>query len=172
MLGHVGVEGVVDVPGQRPGPSEGRVECRRSNVSYPSGRLAGVDPDGLIVWSSPSATCGLVVVGGDVVDGPPYARKLGLVGRDARQVWREQARRGVGLQWLPDPPHTVVESWTNNNFGTLTAKRVKLATNGVTWQVQVRKGKTDGVLRYRTEDDARQELDLLLSEGEWRRLSL
>lgn len=71
-----------------------------------------MDADGLIVWSTPAATCGLVVVGGDVVDGPPYAVKVGLVGRDAREVWREQARRGVDLEWVPNVAETQIPDHT------------------------------------------------------------
>lgn len=130
------------------------------------------DADGLIWWSTPSATCGLVVVGGDAVDGPPYARKLGLVDRDAREVWREQARHGVDLEWLPDPPHKPIAHWWNGSFGTSMRRDVKLATNGLTWQVQIRKGRTEGVLRYRTEDDARAEVALLIGDGKWRELSV
>lgn len=49
-----------------------------------------------------SATVGLVVKDNVVVDAPPYARRWAL-GRDARQLWREQAAwPGVVLVWLPD----------------------------------------------------------------------
>ena len=55
---------------------------------------------GLIYWSTRSATVGLVVQDGKVVETPPYARAWAM-GRDARQLWREGARRGVRLEWLP-----------------------------------------------------------------------
>lgn len=57
-------------------------------------------PDGLIWWSTPSATVGLVVHGAVVVDCPPYARHWAL-GRDARALWRQGARSGVDLVWMP-----------------------------------------------------------------------
>lgn len=57
---------------------------------------------GLIYVALPRATCGLVVVDGRVTDGPPYLRRL--VGRDARQVWRELHRQAERLEWLPGPP--------------------------------------------------------------------
>lgn len=56
--------------------------------------------DGLIWWSTPKATVGLVVQDDVVVDGPPYARKWAL-GRNASQLWREGAARGVRLSWIP-----------------------------------------------------------------------
>ncbi len=57
--------------------------------------------DGMIWCSTRAATVGLVVAGATVVDCPPYARRWAL-GRDARQVWREQSRAGADLVWLPD----------------------------------------------------------------------
>jgi hypothetical protein len=61
--------------------------------------------DGVIWHSTPTATVGLLVAGGRIIDGPPYARKLRMLGRDARQVWREGRRKpGVLLAWLPDEP--------------------------------------------------------------------
>ncbi len=56
---------------------------------------------GLVWLSTPAATVGLVVEDGTVVDCPPYARKWAK-GRDARQVWRDAARRGADLAWIPD----------------------------------------------------------------------
>ena len=59
--------------------------------------------DGLIYLSMPTATVGLIVRDAWVIDGPPYARKIGLVGKDARAVWRRyHGRPGVILHWLPD----------------------------------------------------------------------
>ncbi len=55
---------------------------------------------GLMWVSTPAATVGLVVRDGLVVDCPPYAYRWAK-GRDARQVWRDAARRGADLVWLP-----------------------------------------------------------------------
>lgn len=57
--------------------------------------------NGLIWWSTRTATVGLVVRDGKVVEAPPYARRWAL-GRDARQLWREGTRLGARLEWLPD----------------------------------------------------------------------
>lgn len=57
--------------------------------------------DGLIYCSLPAATVGLVVRNAEVVDCPPYARSWAY-GRDARQVWRDLARRGATLRWVPN----------------------------------------------------------------------
>ena len=57
--------------------------------------------NGLIWHSTPRATVGLIVTDGVVTDSAPYARKW-AVGRDARELWRESAQRGVQLAWLPD----------------------------------------------------------------------
>jgi hypothetical protein len=62
-------------------------------------------PDGLIWYSTPRATVGLVVRAAVVVDCAPYARRWAL-GRDARQLWDAAKRRGIDLAWLPEmhPP--------------------------------------------------------------------
>jgi hypothetical protein len=127
------------------------------------------EADGLIWWSTPTATVGLVVAGGDVVACPPYARKW-AAGRDARDLWRQGIRQGAHLEWIPDPPQRLVAQWFNGLFGTLTVRRIKLMTNDLTWQVWVRDGRTEGALRYPDEAQARQEVDLLLTEGQWREL--
>jgi hypothetical protein len=73
--------------------------------------------DGSIWWSTPDATCGLVVRDAVVVDCPPYARKW-AAGVDARQLWRQAVQRGMRpitdpaevkpksrdsyIAWLPD----------------------------------------------------------------------
>ncbi len=62
--------------------------------------------DGMIWWSREFrpdriVTVGLVVRNGTVVDCAPYARRWAL-GRDAREVWRQQSRAGAELVWLPD----------------------------------------------------------------------
>ncbi len=57
--------------------------------------------DGLIWCSARTATVGLVVRDGVIVDCPPYARRWAK-GRDAREVWRAQRRAGADLVWLPD----------------------------------------------------------------------
>lgn len=57
--------------------------------------------NGLIWCSTRTATVGLIVAVGRVVDCPPYARRWAF-GHDARTVWREQARTGADLVWLPD----------------------------------------------------------------------
>ena len=56
--------------------------------------------DGVIWWSTPRATCGLVVADGRVVECAPYLRRWAL-GRDAAELWTRQARRGADLVWLP-----------------------------------------------------------------------
>lgn len=56
---------------------------------------------GLIWCSTRKATVGLVVYDGAVVDCPPYARRWAH-GRNARAVWRQQAKAGADLVWLPD----------------------------------------------------------------------
>jgi hypothetical protein len=64
-----------------------------------------VPASGLIYVSTRTATVGLVVKDGAVVDGPPYAYRCDYVGRDARQLWRDlHGRRGYRLAWLPDEP--------------------------------------------------------------------
>jgi hypothetical protein len=61
--------------------------------------------DGTIWLSTRTATVGLVVKEGRVVDGPPYAYRCGYVRRDARQLWRDlHGRPGYRLAWLPDEP--------------------------------------------------------------------
>jgi hypothetical protein len=56
--------------------------------------------NGLIWWSTPKATVGLIVRNAMVVDCPPYARRWAL-GRDARALWRHGAGSGVNLVWIP-----------------------------------------------------------------------
>lgn len=63
--------------------------------------------DGLLVWSTPGATVGLVVKGGVVVGTPPYAHRWAY-GRDARELWKEGKRRGVHVVWIPRPTE---EAW-------------------------------------------------------------
>lgn len=58
---------------------------------------------GMIYLSTPRYTVGLVVRAGVVAAAPPIARRWAL-GRDARDVWRQAARQGARLEWLPDPP--------------------------------------------------------------------
>lgn len=57
--------------------------------------------DGLLWWSTPSATVGLIVRAGIVVETPPYARRWAH-GRDARELWRDGKRRDVDLEWVKD----------------------------------------------------------------------
>lgn len=55
-----------------------------------------------MIWLSTRAyTVGLIVEDGRVVKAAPIARRWTL-GRDAREVWREAARRGARLAWLPE----------------------------------------------------------------------
>jgi len=56
--------------------------------------------NGLIVWSTPGATVGLIITDGKVVDCPPYVRRWAL-GRDARDVWQLGRARNVNLTWIP-----------------------------------------------------------------------
>lgn len=60
---------------------------------------------GLLIWSTPGVTLGLVVRDGIVVDAPPYARKWAL-GRSARELWHEARVRGVDVVWIPAPSDT------------------------------------------------------------------
>lgn len=56
---------------------------------------------GMIYLSTPSFTVGLIVKDGVVVDAPPIARRW-TIGRDARLVWQQAARRGARLAWMPE----------------------------------------------------------------------
>ncbi len=56
---------------------------------------------GLICWSTPRATVGLVVRDGVVVETPPYARRWAQ-GRDARELWFGGVAKGVRLAWVAD----------------------------------------------------------------------
>lgn len=58
---------------------------------------------GMIYLSTPTLTVGLIVKDGIVVDAPPIARRW-TIGRDARAVWRQAARKGARLAWVPDTP--------------------------------------------------------------------
>jgi hypothetical protein len=58
--------------------------------------------NGLLVWSTPGATVGLIVVDGVVRETPPYAYRWAYR-RDARELWLEGRRRGVELTWIPRP---------------------------------------------------------------------
>ena len=63
-----------------------------------------MNANGMIWWSTPSVTFGLIVKDGRVVDGPPYARKCGYVGRSAWTMWTAgQQSPHVTVEWLPDP---------------------------------------------------------------------
>lgn len=72
------------------------IPCQTTRMTERSGPTT----DGLMYLSLPRYTVGLVVRGGRVVDAPPIAVEWTL-GRDARQVWREAARRGARLVWIP-----------------------------------------------------------------------
>lgn len=56
--------------------------------------------DGLIYLPLPRATVGLMVTDGRITAVPPYVRRRGWVGRDAREVWRELRRAGHVVEWL------------------------------------------------------------------------
>jgi hypothetical protein len=129
-----------------------------------------VDAEGVIRWSTPTGTVNLVVVGGTVVACPPDAAPW-AADADARELWRRGACEGVDLTWLPAPAHRVVGRWWNGLFGTWTRRDLWLRTNDETWQVGVRDGRAEGTLRFPTEDQARQQLELLLAEGTWRSLT-
>lgn len=59
-----------------------------------------VDIDGMIYYSAPTFTIGLMVKEGVIVDGPPYARKW-AIGRRAREIWNQGKARGHTVLWLP-----------------------------------------------------------------------
>ncbi len=59
-----------------------------------------MDATGWIWCSTPRYTVALEVVDGQVVDCAPYLWRTAR-GRDARQVWRDQARAGADLRWFP-----------------------------------------------------------------------
>lgn len=56
--------------------------------------------DGMIWWSTPRATVGLIVRNAVVIDCPPYARRWAL-GHDARALWRQGIHQGADLVWIP-----------------------------------------------------------------------
>jgi hypothetical protein len=87
---------------RRSGGTGGRLRRPRS-VGHGCWRVGPPvsDASGLIVYSTPRATVGLIVRDGRVVDCPPYARKWAM-GRDARELWRDGKRKGAQLVWLPD----------------------------------------------------------------------
>lgn len=71
--------------------------------------------NGLIYVVLPRATIGLSVADGRIQFAPPYACKLGWTpGRDAREVWREAARRAEHMEWLPAPDVGDVTNSPNN----------------------------------------------------------
>lgn len=65
--------------------------------------------NGLIVWSTPGATLGLIVQDGTVTFAPPYARRWAL-GRSAYDIWRYGRRRGVDLAWIPQSSPSLKQS--------------------------------------------------------------
>jgi hypothetical protein len=128
--------------------------------------------EGIIWWDTPTVTVALLVVDGDLVDCPPDARPLvdglfspGWPGHSAVDLWREADRLGIVPHWIAAPRHTVVGRWWNGTFGGMVRRDVWLRANGWTWQVGWRSGRRDGVLCFRTEDDARRQVELLLSDG-------
>lgn len=56
--------------------------------------------DGMIWYSTPRATFGLVVKDKLIVDCAPYARKWAL-GRSARVIWDQALARGYTVRWIP-----------------------------------------------------------------------
>lgn len=80
--------------------------------------------DGLLVWSTPGATLGLVVKGGVVVETPPYAHRWAY-GRDARELWYLGKRRGVDLTWIATPGET---TWVRTTYRSASAKRPSSST--------------------------------------------
>lgn len=59
-----------------------------------------MDIDGIIYYSTPTFTVGLMVKDQVIVDGPPYARKW-AVGRPAREIWDRGRTLGHTVLWLP-----------------------------------------------------------------------
>lgn len=55
--------------------------------------------NGLLVISTERWTVAVIVEIGVVADGPPLARARGLIGRDARDVWRQYKQLGAELSW-------------------------------------------------------------------------
>lgn len=102
--------------------------------------------DGLIWWSTPDATCGLVVRDAVVVDCPPYAAKW-AAGRDARQLWREAVGRGMHpvtdpaevkprskagyLMWVPDAQDVAETRMPLDEFTSVSRTMVRRWQSGV-----------------------------------------
>lgn len=59
-----------------------------------------MDIDGIIYYSAPTFTVGLMVKDQVIVDGPPYARNW-AVGHRAREIWDRGKALGHTVLWLP-----------------------------------------------------------------------
>jgi hypothetical protein len=59
-----------------------------------------MDIDGIIYFSTPTFTVGLIVKDKVIVDGPPFARNW-AVGRPAQEIWDQGKARGATVLWLP-----------------------------------------------------------------------
>lgn len=57
---------------------------------------------GIIIVRGSGFTLALVVMDGKVTEAAPLARRWGVLGQDARQVWRDLAAKGHRLTWVAD----------------------------------------------------------------------
>lgn len=56
--------------------------------------------NGLIVWTTPGITVGLIITDGKVVDCSPYVDHWAM-GRDAYEIWQLGEQRNVNQTWIP-----------------------------------------------------------------------
>lgn len=68
--------------------------------------------NGMIVWTTRTASFALIVKRNRIVDAAPMARRWAL-GRDPATVWHEGISRGVHLTWIPLTSTAVTRSTLN-----------------------------------------------------------
>ena len=56
--------------------------------------------NGMIVWTTRTASFAMIVKANAIVDAAPMARRWAM-GREPAQIWAEGIRRGVHLTWIP-----------------------------------------------------------------------
>lgn len=59
-----------------------------------------IGANGLIVWTTPGVTVGLIITDGKVADCPPYVRRWAM-GMDAHDLWHYGQSRNARLTWIP-----------------------------------------------------------------------